>query len=91
MQGSCLDWICLRAVLEFSVRKLLSKLWKLHRGLTEKIAHFLKGALVVFGEGFELGELAWQEKNLNAGSFGWHEAEVGIGVSAGHSLLTCAQ
>ena len=91
MQGSCFDWICLGDVLEISVRKLLSKLWKLHRRLTEESAHFGKGAPVVAGKGFDFGELAWQQEDLNSISFGRHEAEVGIDVSAGLSLLTCAQ
>ena len=43
------------------------------------------------GKGFDFGELAWQQEDLNSISFGRHEAEVGIDVSAGRSLLTCAQ
>ena len=61
MQWSCFHWIWLWVVLESGLLKLLSELWKLHRRLTEESAHFRKGAPVVTGKGFELGEVAWQQ------------------------------
>ena len=107
MLGFCQNRILLSHVLKSSLFVLLPELWELHRRYTQVLRHLRPGTSVTSGEGLESAEVTGKEKDLDTFTRGWHEAEVGNGVSAGHtpclrapnelsatkmcSLPTCAQ